>query len=157
MAIYYKKTKLKPCVDQTKHLTWARCSPPISQWQLLGCSSSYRNVSFTRAESLSYLVCFPSAIPGAQSKHSINIEVKSGAVRRHFNTLCALCRTQFPLWFYAPDNRLLVNNTMHMGPGEYLLSGCQKNEENHSSHVGLALSLLSLCIQEAGDHSMLSY
>lgn len=92
-----------------------------------------------------------------QSKHSINIEVKSGAVRRHFNTLCVRCPTQFPLWFYAPDNRLLVNNTMHMGPGEYLLSGCQKNEENHSSPVGLALSLLLLCIQEAGDRSMLSY
>lgn len=96
---------------------------PIFHWQRPDCSLTHWDEPHWGR----ILVCLICTVSQAQclgqNKPSIN-DLKPGTADRNFSTLCIL-PPRFPLWFYVPNNRLLIDNAMHMGPSEYLLSDCQ--------------------------------
>lgn len=67
-----------------------------------------------------------------------------------------LC-SQLALWFDVPENRLRTGNAVHLGPGDTVLSDCQKNETK-TLRTSAWLWLYSHHLSRRGsDHRMLSY
>lgn len=94
-----------------------------------------------------YLVCSVSqAQYREQSKRSVNIEVELGAVNRYFYTLCVHPSALNFHCSFMLLIRLLIDNAVHMGPGEYLLSDGQKNEAKTLLCISVWLRLYSHCI-----------
>lgn len=126
-------------------LLWAGCRPAVS----LAASGLFINpLECDKTPCRSYLLCIPHTVPGIE--WALNkCWTQTRAVDRNFSTVCVL-------WFYVPKNRLLIDNTMHLGPGEYLLSDCLKNETK-TLCISAWLWLYSRISRRGSDHRMLSY
>ena len=79
------------------------------------------------------------------------------AANRNVSTLSAL-------WFDVPKNRLLTDNTVHLGPGEASLSGCQPllgylshwsfTFLQYSIHISFRAFIHMFVLQLAHDHNL---
>lgn len=107
-------------------IVWTKQNTSVGQmqptsslnWPLLDCSLTHWNVSSTKAESLSFWFALSQAQYLGQKKPSIN-ELKPVNLTGSSVPSVNSSHSHFPLWFYVPNNRFLIGNAMHMGPGEY--------------------------------------